>query len=90
MTLLGRETPELPADVMFSDIELRTLAAFAKKEGRTKPPSTLGEAVRLVAKIGGYLGRNNDPPPGNQVLWRGYAEFQFMCMGFALLEDGEP
>lgn len=33
MTLLGRETPELPADVMFSDIELRVLRAFAKKKG---------------------------------------------------------
>jgi hypothetical protein len=52
-----------------------------------KPPTLLGEAVRLVAKIGGYLGRNNDPPPGHQLLWQGYAEFQFMCMGFALLEE---
>ena len=31
MTLMGRETPELPAEVMFSDIELRTLRAYAKK-----------------------------------------------------------
>ena len=32
MTLLGRETPELPAEVLFSDIELRTLRAFSKKK----------------------------------------------------------
>ncbi len=32
MTLLGRETPELPAEVLFSDIELRTLGAYAKKK----------------------------------------------------------
>lgn len=31
MTLLGRETPELPAEVLFSDIELRVLHAWAKK-----------------------------------------------------------
>jgi hypothetical protein len=31
MTLLGREMPNLPAEVMFSDIELRTLHAYAKK-----------------------------------------------------------
>jgi len=86
MTLLGRETPELPAEVLFSDIELRTLKAYAKKRG-LKPPVLLGEAVRLVAMIGGYLGRNNDPPPGHQLLWQGYTEFQFMCAGFALLED---
>jgi len=86
MTLLGRETPELPAEVLFSDIELRTLRAYAKKK-RLNPPSLLGEAVRLVAKIGGYLGRTNDPPPGHQLLWQGYTEFQFMCLGFALLEE---
>ena len=88
MTLIGRETPELPAEVLFSDIELRTLRAYSKKNG-LKPPSLLGEAVRLVAKIGGYLGRNKDPPPGHQLLWHGYAEFQFMCMGFALVEEGD-
>ena len=86
MTLLGREIPELPAEVLFSDIELRTLRAYAKKK-RLSTPSLVGEAVRLVAKIGGYLGRNHDPPPGHQLLGQGYAKFQFMCLGFALLED---
>lgn len=49
-----------------------------------KPPLLLGDAVRLIATIGGYLGRNNDPPPGHQLMWQGYAMFQFMCLGFAL------
>ena len=31
MTLLGRQTPELPAEILFSDVELRTLNAYAKK-----------------------------------------------------------
>ena len=44
----------------------------------------LGDAVRLVAKIGGYLGRENDPPPGHQLIWQGYAALQLMAMGFAL------
>ena len=33
MTLLGREVPDLPAEVLFSEIELRTLHAYAKKKG---------------------------------------------------------
>lgn len=32
MTLLGREAPQLPADVLFTEIELRTLHAYAKKK----------------------------------------------------------
>lgn len=87
MTLMGRECPGLPAEVLFSDIEVRTLQAYAKKKDMT-PPELLGDAVKLVAKIGGYLGRKNDPPPGHQLLWQGYREFQFMCLGFELLDDG--
>jgi hypothetical protein len=83
MTLLGREEPHLPADVLFSDIELQTLGEFAKTRGR-KPPALLDEAVHLVATIGGYLGRANDPPPGHQLIWRGYAALQLMAFGFAL------
>lgn len=30
MTLMGRETPELPAELLSSDIELRTLQTYAK------------------------------------------------------------
>ena len=64
------------------------ILARLRKLKRLKPPSLLGEAVTLVANIGGYLGRNHDPPPGHQLLWQGYAQFQFMCLGFALMEDG--
>ena len=49
MTLLGRETPGLPAEVLFSDVELQTLRAYAKK----KP-----EAAR-AARRGGSDGRQD-------------------------------
>ena len=32
MTLLGREAPEMPPEVMFSDLELEVLTAHAKKK----------------------------------------------------------
>jgi hypothetical protein len=68
-------------------VELRTLRAYAKKKG-LKQPTLLGEAVLLVAAIGGYLGRKNDPPPGHQLLWMGYTAFQHMSAEYALIEDG--
>jgi hypothetical protein len=86
MTLLGRETPGLPAEVLFSDVEVQTLKAYAKKKGLT-PPTLLGEAVRLVAKLGGYLGRRNDGPPGHQLIWQGYSALRFMSFGFALTDE---
>jgi Transposase DNA-binding len=41
MTLLGRETPELPAEILFSDVEMRTLHAYAKKK-RIKTAIVIG------------------------------------------------
>ncbi len=57
----------MPADLLFSDIEIRTLQAYAEKK-RLNVPTTIGEAVQLVANMGGYISQNNAPPPGHQVL----------------------
>ncbi|WP_353740633.1 IS4 family transposase [Desulfoferrobacter suflitae] len=40
--------------------------------------------MRLVARLGGYLGRKNDPPPGHQLMWHGYSYLQLLCEGFSL------
>lgn len=85
MTLLGRDVPELPPEVMFTDIELEVLRKYAKK--KINPPTSLGEAIKIVAKLGGYLDRKCDPPPGHQIIWRGYFQLQLMCEGFSL-RDG--
>ena len=86
MTLLGRECPELPAEVLFSDLEIRALTGYAKKS--YPPPTRLGEAVRLVARIGGYLDRGNDPPPGHRLIRRGLTRLMFICEGISLCDDG--
>lgn len=73
MTLLGREAPELPVDVLFSDDEKDALDMVCD-ENKWQAPKTLGEAVMVVARLGGYMRRKHDIPPGAEVLWRGYKE----------------
>ena len=74
LTFLGEETPEVPCTVYFSDSEWKALATFVNKvkQPPQKPPS-LNEAVRLLGKLGGHLGRKGDGHPGSEVLWRGMA-----------------
>ena len=86
MTLLGRTCPELPAEILFSDIEIEVLAAYAKKK-QLATPKTLGAAVRLVARLGGHIGRRKDPPPGHEVIWRGQAQLITLCEGFVLSKN---
>ncbi len=71
MTLLGREVPECDAELLFSDVELRFLNDYAAQSA-LPAPSNLSGAVLLVAILGGYQNRKHDPPPGQQLLWRGY------------------
>ncbi len=77
LTLMGRECPELPAEVLFSDIEIHILNATLIK---LTDSLLLDDAVRAVAKLGGYIGRKNDSPPGHQIMRRGYTTLQIMCM----------
>jgi len=91
MTLLGRTDPGLPADVLFSDLELEVLDAYAQRRRDLAGPTSLKNAVWIVASMGGYLRRKSDPPPGHQVLWRGYTRLQTMSIGFSLRHPGtEP
>lgn len=94
MTLLGREVPELPAEVFFDEWELKLLEAWEAEKGKKgkKPPFTLGEAIILVAKQGGYLGRRSDPPPGAETMWKGMIVFYNRVEGYrvAARQYGRP
>jgi hypothetical protein len=69
---LGRESPDLPCSVFFSELEWKSLHCFANQTPTPpKEPPTLREAVRMVAKLGGFLGRKGDGEPGTQTTWRG-------------------
>ena len=88
MTLLGRDQPDLPPDVLFSELEIRVLKAFAAQHG-IDPPETLAAAALLVARIGGHIHRPRGPPPGTKVMWRGTATLAGMCLGYRLAMENQ-
>jgi hypothetical protein len=102
LTLLGREVPELPCEVFFDDWEVRVLEALRQpqspdkggkrgkgaKGGQEKRPLLLGEAITQVAKLGGYLARGSDPPPGAECLWKGMSRLSGMADGYRLALTG--
>ena len=72
LTKLGREIPEVPCSVFFEEMEWKALVGFIRKDpiAPAKPPS-LREAIRMVASLGGFLGRKGDGEPGTQTIWLG-------------------
>jgi hypothetical protein len=72
LTMLGRECPELPCDVLFTSDEWKPVWTITRKDEpipATAPP--LGEFLLLLASLGGHNGRRHDGPPGPQSLWVG-------------------
>jgi hypothetical protein len=72
LTKLGREVPEVDCTVFFEEAEWKALVAY-KTQNPLPPakPPTLREAIRMVASLGGFLGRKSDGEPGTQTLWLG-------------------
>ncbi len=82
MALLGRE---LPAEVLFSDLEITVLQKWSEKKSpetvsaTTNRLTTIGACIGVLARMGGYLGRKTDPPVGPTILRRAYNRLQNMC-----------
>ena len=69
---LGREVPDVPCTVFFEEFEWKALHThITKTPVPPAQPPTLRQAMRMVAMLGGFLGRKGDGEPGTTTLWRG-------------------
>ena len=55
-----------------------------------REPPTLGDAMRMVAKIGGFLGRKGDGHPGATVLWHGLDKLAFITDTLRIFHPAPP
>ncbi len=69
MTMLNRESTKLPMELVLSEMEIKILNHL--KPDLKSTPNSLSKYLLKIAKLGGYLARSSDPPPGNAVMWRG-------------------
>ena len=67
---LGRTCPDLDASLFFSADEIRGTYLLTKQQKPTHP-ARLNEVIRLIAQLGGFLGRKSDGEPGVKTIWRG-------------------
>lgn len=83
LTKLGRETPDVPCTVFFEDAEWKVLVAHKTGDiTRLEKPPTLREAIRMIASLGGFLGRKSDGEPGTKSLWLGLQYLDGMTIGW--------
>jgi hypothetical protein len=78
MTMVNRTNPAATPTVALTQLELDLLDHLAKA-----PANGLSDYLVQIAKLGGYLARSNDPPPGNIVMWRGLARLTDLAIGYS-------
>jgi hypothetical protein len=72
LTQEARANPEQPASTLLSRDEIDAIILLRKPAGwRAGRTPTLGQAVRWIADIGGFMNHGKNVPPGRTVIGRG-------------------
>jgi hypothetical protein len=90
LTMLGRECPELACDVMFTESEWKSVWMVVHQRPAPATPPSVREMIALVARLGGYLGRSKDGPPGAQSLWVGLRRMADLAVAWETFGPDPP
>ncbi|BAY98548.1 transposase [Tolypothrix tenuis PCC 7101] len=72
LTYEARHNPDISCETVLEIFEWQSLCVhFTKNPIPPQKPPTLREAVRMIATLGGFLGRKSDGEPGVKTIWRG-------------------
>jgi hypothetical protein len=74
----ARSEPGRPANAV---IEPLMLAVVAQRAGQSPLTMTVGSFWTEVARLGGYLARSHDGPPGWRTIWKGWLSLQTFLDG---------
>jgi hypothetical protein len=85
MTMINRCAPEESPTTALTDSEIQLLDRLIQDK-ITRPQSnrSLSTYIVKLARLGGYLARSGDPPPGSTVTWRGFSRLVDIELGFSL------
>jgi hypothetical protein len=85
LTMLNRSTRNARATLAFTPLEIDLLNRLTHPPPGPQPRSpSLNACLTQLARLGGYLARAGDAPPGNMVIWRGLSRLTDIEIGFLL------
>ena len=88
LTMLRRTTKIASAEIAFTPTEIRLLNHLVKKPNAgVTTENPVADCVLKLARLGGYLARAGDPPPGNLVVWRGLSRLNDIQLGFSIASE---
>lgn len=86
LTMMHRAAPAAPATLALTEREVELLDRLRPIPAAALNPQhrSVSTCLTQLARLGGYLARASDPPPGNMVVWRGIARLTDIELGFQL------
>jgi hypothetical protein len=86
LTMINHSTRQAKAALAFTPLEIKLLNRLAPERvsADSGRPSSLQSCLIQLARLGGYLNRAGDAPPGNTVIWRGMSRLTDIELGFLL------
>lgn len=81
--MLNRSVPDASPTLALTEVEIGLLDQLVKDRNRPRR-KTLAHYLIKIARLGGYLARANDAPPGNTVMWRGLSRLTDITLGAAV------
>ena len=70
--MMNRSAPEAPPTLALTDMEVCLLDHLVMDGAKNRSHAKmLSHYLIKIARLGGYLARASDPPPGNMIMWRG-------------------
>jgi len=85
LTIMGRQNPAVPSELFFDAKERAIISSFAGKK-----KTTVGDAVTVIAKLGGYQARGSEGPPGFESVRRGLVRLMEMVRGYEIALSNPP
>ena len=87
LTMINRSQPAAAPTLALTQLELQLPDRLAPDHGSASENKTLSTYIVKIARLGGYLARANDAPPGNIVMWRGLSRLTDIALGFSLRDE---
>jgi hypothetical protein len=87
--MLGRANPEMRCDAVLSEAEWKAVYQIVTNRQPPSRPPTLGIMVKMIAELGGYMGRKHDGPPGPKTLWVGLQRMRDFAVAWARFGPGQ-
>ena len=84
LAMINRAAPAASPRLALTKGEIRLLDRMAGRPGKRSPPATLSDYLVQIARLGGYLARASNPPPGPTVIWRGWSRLMDIKLGAAI------